>query len=121
MCIWDDPGISTTRIRSATEKLSRGVYRSERHQSPFSIKSRAPDAFEVLFRAVRDIEVPMVLSYSPHTSNSVMRVDDIIAIARRYFGQVKAMSPGPISHSKLNTVRYNIAAPDDAEVLVLCR
>src|SRR5690606_930023 len=46
MCLWDDPGVSTTRIRAATAIYSRGMYRANRHQSPFCIKSQAPAAFE---------------------------------------------------------------------------
>jgi adenine-specific DNA methylase len=38
MCLRDDPGVSTTRIRADTEIYSRGMYRADRHQSPICIK-----------------------------------------------------------------------------------
>ncbi|MHB1100823.1 MAG: DNA adenine methylase, partial [Burkholderiales bacterium] len=37
MCLGDEPQLSTTRIHSTGPKVSRGVYRADRHQSPFCI------------------------------------------------------------------------------------
>lgn len=125
MCLWDDPGVSTTRIRAQSEQFSRGMYRAERHQSPFCIKSQAPGAFERLFAAVRDLSTPLVLSYSPYASNSnarprVMTVEQVSSIARRYFGHVDTISAGRISHMKLNTTRLNTDPSYDAELIFLC-
>ena len=125
MCLWDEPRVSTTRIRSEGEKFSRGMYRVERHQSPFCIKSQAPSAFERLFAAVRDIQAPLVLSYSPYAADTkarprVMTVEQISSTARRYFNRVEVASAGRFSHMKLNTTRLNTEASLDAELIFLC-
>ena len=49
-CVGDNhtegfPELSTTNIRG-DKHISNGIYRKERHQSPFCIKSKAPDAFK---------------------------------------------------------------------------
>jgi len=125
MCLWDDPGISTTRIRATTDRYSRGMYRAQRHQSPFCIKSQAPGAFERLFDSVKALRVPLVLSYSPYASNQqarprVMTVDEISALAKRFFNRVEQLSAGRISHMKLNTSRFNSDPSYDAELIFLC-
>jgi hypothetical protein len=126
MCIWDDPGVSTTRIRADTATLSRGMYRADRHQSPFCIRSQAPGAFETLFRAVRGLNSPLVLSYSPYASDSeahprVMTVAQIISLAGKHFDSVETVSAGKFSHMKLNASRLHMDASAEAELIFLCR
>lgn len=126
MCLGDDPGVSTTRIRAADRVLSRGMYRADRHQSPFCIKSKAPEAFRQLFAAVRRLEAPLVLSYSPYAAETnahprVLTVEQIKLLAREYFDQVETLSTGKFSHMKLNASRLHIDAATEAELLFLCR
>lgn len=125
MCLWDNPGVSTTRIRAVTNTFSRGMYRADRHQSPFCIKSKAPNAFERLFASVRDLKAPLVLSYSPYASDSdahprVMHVEQITFLAKKYFREVEIFSAGRISHMKLNATRLHVSASVEAELIFLC-
>lgn len=125
MCLCDNPGISMTRIRAETETFSRGMYRADRHQSPFSIKSQAPSAFETLCDRVRALNAPLVLSYSPYASDSnahprVMTVDQVVALAGKYFKSVETISAGKFSHMKLNASRLHIDASQEAELIFLC-
>ena len=125
MCLWDDPGVSTTRIRADREKFSRGMYRADRHQSPFCIKSRAPGAFEQLFGATRDLRIPLVLSYSPYATDRnahprVMTVEHIRSLANKYFARVETISAGRFSHMKLNAAHLHIDASAEAELIFLC-
>ena len=125
MCLWDNPGVSTTRIRAVTDTFSRGMYRADRHQSPFCIKSKAPNAFERLFASVRDLKAPLVLSYSPYASDSdahprVMHVEQITFLAKKYFREVEIFSAGRISHMKLNATRLHVSASVEAELIFLC-
>ena len=126
MCLWDDPGVSTTRIRAETATFSRGMYRADRHQSPFCIKSQAAGAFELLFSAVRKLKSPLVLSYSPYASDSdahprVMTVAQIVSLAGKHFDSVETVSAGKFSHMKLNVSRLHIDAAAEAELIFLCR
>lgn len=125
MCLWDDPDISSANVR-APKSLSRGLYRAERHQSPFCIKSQAPKAFSQLFAAVKQLNVPLVLSYSPHADSSkprprVMQVDDLEKLARSYFKSVEVVSPGKVSHNKLNNSRFNSEVAYNAELIFVLR
>ena len=121
MSRWDQPSLSTTRIRSDTERTSRAMYRSDRHQSQFCIITQAPNAFRRLFAAVKDLNVPLVLSYSPHVSNKVMTISEISSLAKRFFDRVDQISAGRISHSKLNNIRFNTSVQYDAELISFAR
>jgi adenine-specific DNA-methyltransferase len=119
----DEPEVSTVVLGGETQ-LSRGLYRSERHQSPFCIKSKAPGAFNTLFELARTQDVPLVLSYSPYGEGGrprLMTVEQICALASEHYADVDVRSAGRVAHSKLNADRLNAEISYDAEVLVVCR
>ncbi len=124
MSLRDDPEIATTR-QSTNGPIGRGVYRIDRHQSSFCIKSQAPLAFSRLFEEIRRMEVPLVLSYSPlaDTEKPRPRVIDTLAlrdIAAKYFKRVEIVSAGRISHNKLNKSSLNSDVTHDAELFFVC-
>ncbi len=132
MCLRDQPALSTTTIRtSGREQPSRGVYREDRHQSPFCIKSEAPGAFEELFRGVRKLGVPLVLSYSPSKDlgggeqaarrSRVVGTTDLVGWARQHFSRVEVQAVTGLRHSKLNERALGRGRVVDAEVLIVCR
>jgi adenine-specific DNA-methyltransferase len=125
MCLWDDPGVSTTRIRADKETFSRGMYRADRHQSPFCIKSQAPAAFGKLFASVKRLNAPLVLSYSPYANGDshprVMSVYQIETLAKEHFRSVEIISAGKFSHMKLNASRMHLDASAEAELIFICR
>jgi adenine-specific DNA-methyltransferase len=121
----DEPGLATMRLGDQT-LISRGLYRSERHQSPFCIKSQAYAAFEDLIAGTRRLGVPLVLSYSPHGGDGASRprvlgLDDIAALAREHYPDVRTVKVEGIAHSKLNASELNADIAHDAERLVVCR
>lgn len=126
MCMHDDPSVSTTKIRNdGVSKVSRGMYRHDRHQSPFCIKSQAPGAFEELFRGVRDRGVPLVVSYSPYEEGSgarprLLTVSQLSSLAKKYFRSIEIVPVGGMSHNKFNLTERNFAIEHEAEVLVTC-
>ena len=61
----DTPKISTVTIHGSTH-VSNGIYREDRHQSPFCIKSKAPDAFRKMFELTASTGRKLLLSYSPY-------------------------------------------------------
>lgn len=127
MCLRDEPQMSTTLIRTGkSPRVSRGFYRSDRHQSPFCIKSQAPDAFQQLFEGVRKFDAPVVLSYSPFEKEAgarprLMSIEQIAKIARRSFRSVTTTLAGDFAHSKLNAQEYNAPVNRSAEVLIICQ
>lgn len=125
ICLRDNPTISKTFI-NGQERLSRGVYREDRHQSPYSIKSKANEAFDNLFRKVKELDASLVLSYSPYddTKKSTPRIqtiEELEYLGRKYFGSVELISAGQFSHSKLNKTNKNFDISYEAEILIVCK
>lgn len=125
LCLRDNPEISTNYAHGE-ERLSRGLYRKDRHQSPFCIKSKVEGAFRSLFEGVRGHDVPLVLSYSPQQEEGegrarLMSVNALQELAGEFFDYVEVRTPGPIAHNKLNKKSLNADVSYDAEVLLLCR
>lgn len=125
ICLRDNPKITTT-FPNGAGGISRAIYREGRHQSPFCIKSKAEDAFEKLFIGVKELNMPLVLSYSPFDPSQAVTprlqtVDQLMNKAGRYFSEVSSISPGEFTHSKLNSVENNFGSNHEAELLILCR
>lgn len=125
ICLRDNPEVSTT-FPNGKGGISRAIYRSERHQSPFCIKSQAEGAFDVLFQKVKELNVPLVLSYSPFDASKAVTprlqtIDQLVEKAKVYFAEVTVVSPGEFTHSKLNSTEKNFEANHEAELLIVCR
>lgn len=121
MCLGDSPEVSTTLL-TGEGATSRGVYRTDRHQSPFCIKSQAPGAFTDLFDRAKGC--PMLVSYSPFVKDGhprLMTVEAISAIARKFYRGVEIVSGGLIAHSKLNRTDLHLDASSEPEVFIICR
>ena len=120
----DFPTISKTKI-GGEERLSRGLYREEREQSDFCIRSKAPKAFEELFKLVAHKDRTLVLSYSPYDKSKgahprVVEIEMLEEMAKLYFDDVEIRSIGKFSHSKLNRTDLHLDAENAAEVLIIC-
>ena len=126
MVLRDEPEVATTKIRSnGVPRLSRGIYRLERHQSPFCIPTKAPEAFERLFIAVARRKVPLVLSYSPYRASArnrprLLTINQLLDIAKRHFKEIETVPVDGISHNKLNLTERNVNVECPAEVLISC-
>ena len=125
LCLHDTPKISTT-FPNGKGGLSRAIYRNDRHQSPFCIKSKAPKAFDELFKYAQKAQTSIVLSYSPFDEKSgatprLMSIDEILAIARKYYTDVEVVSPGQFMHSRFNRQDNNYEINYEAERLIICR
>jgi adenine-specific DNA methylase len=125
LCLRDCPTVSTVRI-DGDDRISRGIYRTDRYQSPFCIKSKASHAFSTLFVKVRCLNVPLVVSYSPFEKNTgarprLMAIKDIAELARKSFRSVEVVSAGRIAHSKLNRSDMNKAVSYSAETFLICK
>ena len=123
ICLNDDPQISTTKIGGSL-RLSRGLYRLDRHQSDFCIRSRAPGAFNDLFGEVAKLAVPLILSYSPYEEKEgvhprVMTIEALTDLGGKYFSSCEMLDPGTFSHSKLNHTDKNFGKNDKGEILLV--
>lgn len=126
IALGDDPGVSTMKV-GPVSRPSRAIYRVERHQSPFCIKSEVESAFEALFSAGRRLDVPLVVSYSPRSPATAARqetrlvtVERLREIARRVGLSTDVVETGRGAHSKMNAAHLNAEACDgESEVLLV--
>lgn len=119
----DNPSIARSP-GSVGDALSRGLYRDDRHQSPFCIRSQAPRAFRDMFKLASQAGSQMVLSYSPFQAGAhprMMQIDELVSLAREFYNYVELERVDGVSHSKLNHSSLNFETPAEAEVLVVCR
>ena len=105
--------------------VSNGIYRADRHQSPFCIKSKAPEAFRKMFELTASAGRNLLLSYSPYdetkkTHPRVVTMQQLIALAEEYFDNVETVSAGSFKHNKLNSTEHFLEASDEAELLIVC-
>jgi len=124
LCLRDNPSVSTT-LTGGVRSISRGIYRENRHQSPFCIKSQAPDAFDTLFSKSRNLNATLLLSYSPYdeSANShprLLTIKELKKIANRYYRHIEIVTPGGFSHSKLNSTNRHLPSSKVAELLMIC-
>lgn len=124
MCLRDNPATSQVK-RNGALALSRGVYRVDRHQSPFCVRSQAPAAFNALFARARRFELPVVLSYSPHevgdgTHPRVVSMKQIVDLARKHYRVVEVTAVQGVSHNQLNRNGLKLRKREQAEVIVRC-
>lgn len=122
LCLRDAPSITSTTLRGKTS-ISRGMYREDRHQSPFCIKSKAPDAFSSLFASARNFNCPLLLSYSPFSRSNddhprLMDVEHIVELGTSYYSDASITYFDEFSHSKLNSTSNNKNRTQEAEVLI---
>lgn len=125
ICLYDNPKISKVKV-NGEEKVSKGIYREGRHQSPFCIKSQAYDAFKKLIISVSKKKINLILSYSPYDKESnstprLMTISQIVELASKYYENIEVREVGGIVHSKLNSRDKNFEIKCGAEVLIICR
>ena len=124
LALRDNPSIASNPGAIQGE-LSRGLYREDRHQSPFCIKSQVQAAFSAMFIGATSAGASLVLSYSPFDRDSnarprLMSIDGILDLAEQFYSKVEVRTIDGVAHSKLNHARLNYEIPPDAEVMFLC-
>lgn len=125
ICLRDNPEVAEVSI-NGKKNITRGIYRKERHQSPFCIKSKAPTAFDNLFQKARNLESNLVLSYSPYDTTKkshprLVTINQLNEMALKYYKNVSIESLGKFSHSKLNKTEMNFAISHEAELIIICK
>lgn len=96
----------------------KGRYRDDRHQSPFSQKSKAEDAFGTMFRLLASKKHQMLLSYS---GTGVVPIDKIVRLARQYFGSPYTIDVKEISHQHSTMGRFEDHTRDVTEYLIIAK
>lgn len=124
MVLRDSPDISTVNIHGK-KQFSNGLYRKDRYQSPFCIRSQAPNAFKRMFDMISQTNRSLLLSYSPYdetkkTHPRVVTMQQLVSMAEESFDNVKIISAGHFTHNKLNSTEHFLESSDEAELLIVC-
>ncbi|MGU3645780.1 DNA adenine methylase [Microbacterium sp. C23T] len=125
IALGDDPGITVSNLKAGATH-SRGLYRTRRHQSPFSIPAQAPGAFDQLFHTARERGFPVVLSYSASYERldaTVRSIDvgDLQRIASDYFESVEMREIEGSTHAQFNRRERAVKRNASSELLLLMR
>lgn len=70
------------KIQVKNGKIVKGRYRVDRHQSPFSIRSKVKGAFEEMFKIISKNNCSLVLSYS---DTGMITFEELLALANTIF------------------------------------
>lgn len=96
----------------------KGRYRTDRHQSPFSIKTQAPEAFRRMFLLIREKHSNLVLSYS---NNGLISLDEIMEIAHSEFGNNYEIELRALDYKHSRMGRTGEKSKDVSEALLLAK
>lgn len=96
----------------------KGRYRGDRHQSPFSQKSNAVEAFILLFEGIIKTKSQMLLSYS---GSGVVPIDKIISLAKEYFTTGYFVEIKEVNHKHSTMGRFEDQTRDVVEYLIIAK
>ena len=124
MCLRDNPCFSSV-TKDGSTSVSRGLYRADRFQSDFCVRSLAPAAFDRLFKTSREQDSAVVLSYSPHeggdgTHPRVVSQEQIFSIARLYYPRLEVQYIDGSTHTVLNSSALRLKDREHAELILKC-
>jgi adenine-specific DNA-methyltransferase len=96
--------------------LFKGRYRTDRHQSPFCIKSEVVGAFEDLFERVRKKNSKLLLSYS---NSGMINLESILNIANETLGKNYSVSTKAVNYTHSTMGRTEDKSREVKEYLII--
>ena len=98
--------------------VHKGRYRNDRHQSPFSQKGNALEAFKAMFQGIIAKQSQMILSYS---NNGVIEIDKIIDLVKKEFGKDYLINFKIYNHIHSTMGRFEDARREVLEYLIIAK
>lgn len=104
-------------IQSKNGEIVKGRYRTERHQSPFCIKTQVETAFDEMFQIIKKNNCALALSYS---DTGMISIKSVRELALKYFDkkQITVMS---MDYSHMTMGRKGDRKRDVKEKLLLIK
>lgn len=120
----DAPSLDEMK-KGGRSQIMRGIYRAGRYQSPFCIPAQARFAYEEMLSAIARRSKPLILSYSPFNDADghrprLLTLEELVAIARKYFSSVELVQAEDHCHRKLNARAVNVDPITNAERFIVC-
>jgi adenine-specific DNA-methyltransferase len=102
------------QIQVKSGKMVKGRYREERHQSPFSIRSKVKGAFEEMFSVISRNNCSLVLSYS---NTGMINIDELLLLVKSNFKN-HTINIKSIDHQHMTMGRFNDRNREVKELLI---
>lgn len=102
------------QIQVKNGEIVKGRYREERHQSPFSIRSKVKGAFLGMFKTISKNNCSLVLSYS---DTGMISIDELLNLAKNNF-QKHIINIRSIDHQHMTMGRFNDRDREVKELLI---
>jgi len=99
-------------------EIVKGRYRTDRHQSPFCIRTQVRGAFVELFNGVKDSNSDLLLSYS---NTGMIDIDELINLAVDSFGEHYNVWFENIDHDHMTMGRRNDRTRQVKESLIMAK
>lgn len=106
------------QIQHMGNTVVKGRYRSERHQSPFCIKTQVTDAFVDLFNGVKSSGSDLLLSYS---NTGMIDIDKLMALASSTFGSSYEVWFDHMNHMHMTMGRRQDRSRQVRESLIIAK
>lgn len=105
-------------LQQLRSSLVKGRYRTERHQSPFCIKTKVRGAFVDLFEGVKFSSSDLLLSYS---NTGMIQIDELMDLAKATFGSSYELWFEHMSHTHMTMGRREDRSREVRESLIIAK
>lgn len=105
-------------LQHLRSEVVKGRYRSERHQSPFCIRTQVKGAFLDLFDGVKSSGSDLLLSYS---NTGMIDIEDLMSLAALTFGQSYEVWFDHMSHTHMTMGRREDRSRQVRESLIIAK
>ena len=113
LCLYDYP-----KLQFKGDEIVKGRYRENRHQTPFCIKTKVEQAFNVLFSGVSNSSANLAHSYSDSAMISLEKLMDISKLSLSSDYEIWAEA---IDHQHMTMGRSNERQRNVKEFMLLAR
>ncbi|UTM21851.1 DNA adenine methylase [Dyadobacter fanqingshengii] len=96
----------------------KGRYRTDRHQSPFCIRSEVKGAFTKLFQPVLNKNSTLIISYS---DNGMISFADLLSLGNEMLGRDYRITDKKLEHTHSTMGRQGDKSRIVNEVLIICQ
>lgn len=105
-------------LQQIRNEVVKGRYRSERHQSPFCIRTQVKGAFLDLFDGVKSSGSDLLLSYS---NTGMIDIEGLMTLASTTFGSEYAVWFDHMSHTHMTMGRREDRSREVRESLIIAK
>lgn len=103
-------------IQKINNVMVKGRYRENRHQSPFCIRTKVPQAFHDLFSGVAKTNSELILSYS---DSGMIPLKALMSLAKECFGSGYTLKIEKMGHKHMTMGRRQDRDRDVKEAIII--